>query len=187
MYAQQINDQDKFIEEARKSGQPVRVSERAIALPVREQGEIVVRPALTRHYTVEVKDELQATCGSSSPSTSSCVTKLSRSTRLSTRNSRKTNFASSRSVVFPERHEQQSSYSQASHALRGGRALLGVSIASSVSRHRGECSTLERVAWARQGAGHATSSAAASDVEIVPRAGPIARLTPVCPGVLGCS
>lgn len=59
MYAQQINDAEKFIEAARKSGQPIRVSERAIALPVREQGGIIVRPALERYYSVEVKDELQ--------------------------------------------------------------------------------------------------------------------------------
>lgn len=60
MYVLQIRDDAKFIEAARKSGQPVRVSERAIAVPVREQGGgIVVRPALERHYTVEVKDDLQ--------------------------------------------------------------------------------------------------------------------------------
>lgn len=59
MYVLQIRDDAKFIEEARKSQQPVRVSERAVAVPVREQGGVVVRPALERHYTVEVKDPLQ--------------------------------------------------------------------------------------------------------------------------------
>ncbi len=59
MYVLQLRDDDKFIEAARKSGQPVRVSERAVAVPVREQEGIVVRPALERHYTVEVKDDLQ--------------------------------------------------------------------------------------------------------------------------------
>lgn len=59
MYVQQIRDDSEFTEAARKSGQPVRVSERAIAVPVREQGGIVVRPALERHYAVEVKDDLQ--------------------------------------------------------------------------------------------------------------------------------
>jgi hypothetical protein len=59
MYVLQIRDDAKFIEAARKSEQPVRVSERAIAVPVREQGGVVVRPALERHYTVEVKDDLQ--------------------------------------------------------------------------------------------------------------------------------
>lgn len=59
MYVQQIRDDAKFIEAALKSGQPIRVSERAIAVPVREQGGVVVRPALERHYTVEVKDDLQ--------------------------------------------------------------------------------------------------------------------------------
>jgi len=59
MYVLQIRDDAKFIEAARKSGQPVRVSERAIAVPVREQGAVVVRPALERQYTVEVKDDLQ--------------------------------------------------------------------------------------------------------------------------------
>jgi hypothetical protein len=59
MYVLQIRDDAKFIEAARKSGQPVRVSERAIAVPVREQGGVIVRPALERQYTVEVKDDLQ--------------------------------------------------------------------------------------------------------------------------------
>jgi hypothetical protein len=59
MYVQQLRDEAKFIESVRKSGQPVRVSERAVAVPVREQKAVVVRPALERQYTVEVKDELQ--------------------------------------------------------------------------------------------------------------------------------
>ena len=59
MYAMQIRDDAKFIEAARNSGQPVRVSERAVAVPVREQGGVVVRPALERHYALEVKDNLQ--------------------------------------------------------------------------------------------------------------------------------
>lgn len=59
MYVQQTYEHEKFIEAARKSGQPIRVSERALALPVREQEGIVVRPALERYYTVEFKDELQ--------------------------------------------------------------------------------------------------------------------------------
>lgn len=59
MYVLQIHDEAKFIEAARRSGQPVRVSERAIALPVREQGGVVVRAALERYFTVEVKDDLQ--------------------------------------------------------------------------------------------------------------------------------
>lgn len=59
MYVKQVRDQAKFIEAVRKSGQPVRVSERAIAVPVREQGGVFVRAALERLYTVEVKDELQ--------------------------------------------------------------------------------------------------------------------------------
>ena len=59
MYVQQTNDYETFIEAAQKSRQPVTVSERAIAFPVREQGGIVVRPALERYYTVEFKDELQ--------------------------------------------------------------------------------------------------------------------------------
>ena len=59
MYVAQIRDGEKFIEAARKSGKPVTVSERAIAVPVPEQGGVVVRPALERHYTVEVKDDIQ--------------------------------------------------------------------------------------------------------------------------------
>lgn len=59
MYVVQIRDRAKFIEAARTDGKPVTVSERAVAVPVREQGGVVVRPALERHYTVEVKDDLQ--------------------------------------------------------------------------------------------------------------------------------
>jgi hypothetical protein len=59
MYVVQIRDDAKFIDAAQNSGQPVRVSERAVAVPVREQGGVVVRPALERQYTLEVKDNLQ--------------------------------------------------------------------------------------------------------------------------------
>ena len=60
MYVLQIRDRAKFIEAARNSQDRVRVSERAIAFPVRGHGGVVVvHPALERHYTVEVKDELQ--------------------------------------------------------------------------------------------------------------------------------
>lgn len=58
MYVQQIREGDKFIEAAEKAGQTVTVSERALAMPVREQQAIVVRAALQRHYTVETTDDL---------------------------------------------------------------------------------------------------------------------------------
>jgi hypothetical protein len=59
MYVLPIHDDAKFIEAVQKYEQPVTISERAIAVPVREQGGVVVRPALERYYTVEVKDDLQ--------------------------------------------------------------------------------------------------------------------------------
>ncbi len=59
MYVQEIRDRDQFIKAVEHHHHPVRVSERALALPVVEQGGVVVRPALERHYSMIVDDPLQ--------------------------------------------------------------------------------------------------------------------------------
>lgn len=59
MYVRQIRDEAAFIDAVIGSGKPVSVSERAVAAAVTEQGGVVVRPALERHYAVEMHDDLQ--------------------------------------------------------------------------------------------------------------------------------
>ena len=60
MYVRECRNRQDFIDTAVKNTDAkVRVSERAVALPVREQGSVVVRPALERHYVIEILDDVQ--------------------------------------------------------------------------------------------------------------------------------
>jgi hypothetical protein len=59
MYVKELRDPDEFIKAIEGSRADVHVGERAVALPARERGAVVVRPALERHYVANVHDELQ--------------------------------------------------------------------------------------------------------------------------------
>lgn len=60
MYVRECRNKQEFLDIVSKNtAAEVRVGERALALPVREQTGVVVRPALERHYVIEVRDDLQ--------------------------------------------------------------------------------------------------------------------------------
>jgi hypothetical protein len=52
MYVIEHDSPDSFIRVAKSVGEPVHVVERAVALPVREQGGVVMRVALQRHFSI---------------------------------------------------------------------------------------------------------------------------------------
>ncbi|HEU4412873.1 MAG TPA: hypothetical protein VFS43_46965 [Polyangiaceae bacterium] len=59
MYVKELRRPEDFLEAVRKYGKPVRVGERAVALPSHEQGGVVTRVALERHYVADVTDDVQ--------------------------------------------------------------------------------------------------------------------------------
>ncbi|MCU0685444.1 MAG: hypothetical protein MUF34_24925 [Polyangiaceae bacterium] len=59
MYVKELRNPEEFIKAIEGSRAEVRVGERAVALPTREHGAVLVRAALERHYVANVRDDLQ--------------------------------------------------------------------------------------------------------------------------------
>jgi hypothetical protein len=59
MYVKELRSADDFLDAVRKYGKPVRVNERAVALPVQEKGAVVTRVALERYYVTDAEDDVQ--------------------------------------------------------------------------------------------------------------------------------